>query len=401
MKKIIIILSLIVSLRALAGEKLYLVKLKASNVDERSIFAKYMHIDEISEDSVTSIVREPTYKFLKEKYAHQFINSYMVKELKDDHNKAEIFDFPKGFEEYRNPDEVNADLKKWSQEYSSIAKLESIGKTAENRDIWAMTVTGYKGSLAEKMIPGSLFVGNHHAREHLSTEVALNALHHILENYGKDDRITNLVNNRVIYFIPQLNPDGAHWDLKGQEFQMWRKNRRPGGSYLEIGTDLNRNYPVGWGDPEGSDQGKDRETYAGPRSFSEKETIALRDFVEKRKNISMSLSFHSFGELILYPWAGRLQGLGTAAEAQMKEMAETMAKFTGYKAISSQQLYKSSGEYCDWAFGVHGIYCWTIELPPKGSWNNGDFYPKPALIEGISKQNFEPVLYLIEKSKKS
>jgi len=41
--------------------------------------------------------------------------------------------------------------------------------------------------------------------------------------------------------------------------------------------------------------------FRGPYPFSENETIAVRDFVEGQ-DISISLSFHSFSEVIIYPW---------------------------------------------------------------------------------------------------
>ena len=45
------------------------------------------------------------------------------------------------------------------------------------------------------------------------------------------------------------------------------------------------------------------ETYRGPRAFSEPETAAVRDFILKRaKDIQIYLTFHSYGQMFLYPW---------------------------------------------------------------------------------------------------
>ena len=50
------------------------------------------------------------------------------------------------------------------------------------------------------------------------------------------------------------------------------------------------------------------ETFAGPTPFSEPETIALRDFVSARSSeIKIYLSFHSFGQYVLFPYGHTAQ----------------------------------------------------------------------------------------------
>ena len=67
--------------------------------------------------------------------------------------------------------------------------------------------------------------------------------------------ITEYVNNREIFFVPMLNPDGHVYvqnNHSGPSTSWWRKNRRINGD-LTIGVDLNRNYGFAWGyDDEGS-----------------------------------------------------------------------------------------------------------------------------------------------------
>ena len=63
---------------------------------------------------------------------------------------------------------------------------------------------------------------------------------------GQDPALTNLVNTREIWVLPNVNPDGGEYDIESGFYQWWRKNRRPnpGGSF---GVDLNRNYGYRWG----------------------------------------------------------------------------------------------------------------------------------------------------------
>lgn len=42
------------------------------------------------------------------------------------------------------------------------------------------------------------------------------------------------------------------------------------------------------------------EYYAGPKAFSEKETLALSEFL-KTLNIKLYIDFHSYGQLLMFP----------------------------------------------------------------------------------------------------
>ena len=53
----------------------------------------------------------------------------------------------------------------------------------------------------------------HHAREHLTVEMAVYLLHLFTDNYATDTRIKNVVNSREIWIIPQVNPDGSEYDI--------------------------------------------------------------------------------------------------------------------------------------------------------------------------------------------
>ncbi len=71
-----------------------------------------------------------------------------------------------------------------------------------------------------------------------------------------------------------------------------------------MGVDLNRNYDFKFAlDDIGSSNDPCSEDYRGPYAFSEPETVAVRDFVEKKKDmIVMALNFHAYGNLFIYPF---------------------------------------------------------------------------------------------------
>ena len=103
-----------------------------------------------------------------------------------------------------------------------------------------------------------------------------------------------------MWVAPMVNPDG-HEHTRTQD-RLWRKNRRrnPDGS---IGVDPNRNYGYMWGtlNVNTSSHVPVDETYVGPRAFSEPETRAVRNLVA-RELFGGVLTYHSYSQLILYPW---------------------------------------------------------------------------------------------------
>ena len=71
------------------------------------------------------------------------------------------------------------------------------------------------------------------------------------------------------------------------------------------GVDLNRNYGFMFG--EGASKGYECEgdTYRGPHSFSEPETIAMRDFLtSKQKELKFVYNFHCAGKQFVIPYSG-------------------------------------------------------------------------------------------------
>lgn len=121
-----------------------------------------------------------------------------------------------------------------------------------------------------------------------------------------------------------------------------------------------------------------------------------------QKRIKVLLTFHTFSELVLYPWGNTYddvgQNLGTTEDFKIfKTMAEKMATWNNYKPMQSSDLYIASGDTTDWAYGELGIYAFTFELSPKSLWGGG-FYPGEGAIQSTFDDNLKPMLYLLEYS---
>ena len=222
--------------------------------------------------------------------------------------------------------------------------------------------------------PAVLFMALHHAREHLTVEMALEIIRLFTEGYGSDPALTNLVNTREIWVLPNINPDGGEYDIATGVYQWWRKNRRDN-SDGTFGVDLNRNYGYRWGGP-GSSGSPGDDTYRGPNAFSEPETQAVRDFVEAHPDITAAITFHTYAELILYPYGYTYDDLPPDMSLDdlrtFRKLASDMAATNGYVPQQASDLYTTSGDTVDWLYGAQGIFGFTFEMYPRGA---PGFYP--------------------------
>ena len=358
--------SLLVTAPAFADSLLFQMDVSAADRYERTDLADAgATFLTIREDSATVLGDMETYKAIVEM-------GYDIQAI------AAITDFPSADAAYHNWDETIDALNQAEADYPAICAVESIGQSIEGRDLWAIKISDNVG--VDEGEPVVLFVALHHAREHLTVEVALGIVSDLTENYGTDSEVTELVNANEIWVVPQLNPDGGEYDIQSGSYAMWRKNRRDNGS--TYGVDLNRNYSTYWGG-SGSSGLPSSETYRGTAAFSEPETQAVRDFFADHE-VSTGITFHSYGELVLYPNNGSYDPLDDAVDLQVFElMAEHMAALTGYTDEPGNELYLSAGEMCDWAYHEKGAFAFTIELPTT------TFYPGAGVIPEVVAENVQ------------
>src|SRR4051794_8721729 len=208
---------------------------------------------------------------------------------------ASVKDFPAGDEGYHTYDEMVAEITQASTDHANITQLSSIGKTFEGRDIPVLKISD--NAATDEDEPEVLFTCNMHAREHLTTEMCLHIVQRYTDGYGTDQNVTNMVDNREIFVVPNLNPDGTEFDISGGEYQGWRKNRQPNDDGT-VGTDINRNFSYKWGCCDGSSSSTSAEDYRGPSAGSAPEVAALQNWVGGRQ-IKAHIDFHTFSELVL------------------------------------------------------------------------------------------------------
>jgi carboxypeptidase T len=180
-----------------------------------------------------------------------------------------------------------------------------IGLSYEGRTVWAGKISDNVG--VDEDEPEVLLTHHQHAREHLTVEQALYTLHMLTDEYNVDPRITDIVNNREIWIVFDMNPDGGEYDIATGAYASWRKNRQPNAGTSAIGTDLNRNFDYRWGCCGGSSSTPSSDTYRGASGFSAPETQVVRDFVNSRvvggvQQIKAHIDFHTYAELVMWPY---------------------------------------------------------------------------------------------------
>jgi murein tripeptide amidase MpaA len=166
------------------------------------------------------------------------------------------------FGAYHTYSETEQFLNELHAAYPSITTEKmAIGESWEGRSIWAMRISD--NPQVDEDEPEVLLDALHHAREPMSLEVLLAYMRWLCEEYGSDAEATFLVDNREIWSVPVVNPDGYVYNELAYPTGggMWRKNLRDNGDGT-WGVDPNRNYPYRWGG-DGASEDTDTEIYRG------------------------------------------------------------------------------------------------------------------------------------------
>ena len=210
------------------------------------------------------------------------------------------------------------------------------------------------------------------------------------------------------------------------------------------GVDLNRNYQFEWGAPLGATgplfpgacyAGQNNDVYNGPvdntdndgdcvgaptpecvnedhvdgkdddgdglvdedwwGGNSEPETKFIQDMTEMNDDngdgaseFKATLTYHSYSELVLYPW-GHCTNCQSPDHDQLVYHGDQMATMTDYTNMQSSDLYPTSGDFCDWHYGVHGSYCYTMEIGTA-------FHQRPEDVDHIAVRNNGVAFYMIK-----
>ncbi|KAI4456604.1 protease family m14 carboxypeptidase ab [Holotrichia oblita] len=264
------------------------------------------------------------------------------------------------FDSYHRLSDIHGFLDYLAVTYPTYCKVYVIGSSVQGRPLKVLRISNGNSGNKAVWVDGGM-----HAREWITPASVSYIINHMAHNYDSE---THAIRSLDWYFLPVANPDG--YEYAHTTDRLWRKNRARGGYCT--GTDLNRNYGYRWG---GAGGGKNpcQETYAGTGPFSEPETAAIKDFLQRTsQQWRASISYHSYGQYILYPWGydRKVPPDWTDLQKVAEQAATAMRQATGqYYTVgaAANTLYPASGGSDDWAKGTMKMkYTYTIELRDNG-----------------------------------
>jgi carboxypeptidase T len=285
------------------------------------------------------------------------------------------------FAEYKDYGAITDYLRALVEIAPDRVSLHGIGRSIDGRTIWAVRIGGPAANKTPMLINGT-----QHAREWIAAMTTTCIADRLVRDYDRDPKVRAFVDTTTLWVVPVVNPDGYQYSWSTSRF--WRKNRRGG-----YGVDLNRNWSVAFGGA-GSSGNKRSDIYRGEYAFSEPESAAVRDLA-KREHPALAIDFHSYGQLVLYPWNY------TAKRADDHEQLTSVGNKMGaaihaqhgvqYTVMSGVELYPAAGTAQDFMYGDVGALAYTIELRPK---SRGGFVLPPEQIRPTCDEGLAAVLAL-------
>ncbi|WP_411074364.1 M14 family zinc carboxypeptidase [Streptomyces sp. cmx-4-7] len=290
------------------------------------------------------------------------------------------------FRPYGGPGGLRQEILDTARTHPGLTKVVPIGKTLKGQDILALKISKGAGRSKDGSKPATLYMSNQHAREWITPEMTRRLMHHYLDGYGEDRRITRIVDTTELWFVLSANPDGYDHTHADPANRQWRKNLRDNDGDGRItpgdGVDLNRNFAYKWGyDNEGSSPDPADETFRGKGPMSEPETRAI-DAFQKRIGFAYGINYHSAAQLLLYG-VGWQVATDTPDDVALKALAGTPenSAVPGYRPQVSSELYTTNGEADGHAANVNGMQMFTPEMStcatasrvdPNDAWNPAD-----------------------------
>ncbi|CAG9767506.1 unnamed protein product [Ceutorhynchus assimilis] len=284
-------------------------------------------------------------------------------------------------------------LHRLGRDYPETVTILKLGESYEGRNITAIRLSSGPSTDPSKTKPVIFIDAGIHCREWIAPAVALYIIQQLVEN---PENVV-LYQNVDWVIVPNLNPDG--YEYTQREDRLWRKNRRPNPNPYNncIGTDLNRNFDHYWL-YAGASLNRCSDIYAGPDSFSESESRAIRDyFLANGETIKLYLSFHSYVSMVLYPWGyaptlpedhEELQRLGELAADAIHRSTTINSRYTVNTSFLA--LGPGAGGSDDWVKGVANVslsYCFEL---PHGDSVFPFLFPARQL-PAVVKETFEAI----------
>jgi carboxypeptidase D len=309
------------------------------------------------------------------------LKNYGLETREIPHTAAEIDDSgqsPKGLGEYHGYDATTAFLKSYTNTYPEVCRLVSIGRSEQNRELWALKLTTDPDVTQGK--PKVRLVGGLHGDEAVAVEMCLYFVDLLATGSVTNSRIATLLANTEVWLLPMMNPDG----------------RTLGTRFNAQGYDLNRSFPDGGG------SGLGNPLFGPPLAVTGRpaEVACLMQFCADQ-NFTLAANFHSGSLVVNYPYDDDELGSVDSPspddalfEYVAKEYSSRNAPMRGSAEfaqgiVNGAVWYVVDGGLQDWSYRYLGCNEVTIEL-------SNIKQPAATQLEQLWNDNRESMLSFVE-----
>jgi len=244
-------------------------------------------------------------------------------------------------------------LKSLAQQYPNLVTLETYGTSVDGHPEYVLTLTN-KGDSSAK--PELMITAATHGNERITVDVVLGLVDKLVQGYGKDQRLTDMVNKHIIHWIPAVCVDSYIDDTRANE-----------------GVDPNRSYPY-----PGDDTGHP--------------TSAIQDEVAyfHARDIVGSLDYHAAASMIMFPWAYTYSHIPQADYRKFDDLTTSMAKANGFShGDIASTIYIAPGSSADYWYWKNHTTAIAVEV-------SHDFAASGQHYDDIVGENTESTWRFIE-----
>jgi len=190
--------------------------------------------------------------------------------------------------DYHNYTELISELEQLADSYPTTSQLYIQGSTVEGRQLAVIRISDKVQQERKLLKPMVKLIANMHGNEPVGRELMLALARYLLQNNGRDPRVTRIVEELDIHILPSLNPDGFENATKGVCSGYHIGTGRHNGNLV----DLNRAFPS-W----------DNLTLSQEEltATAEPEVAAIIDWVFSQPFV-LSANFHDGAVVANYPW---------------------------------------------------------------------------------------------------
>ncbi|XP_072163837.1 carboxypeptidase D-like [Diadema setosum] len=258
---------------------------------------------------------------------------------------------------YHSYDDLTNLLGKYAVDYPDISRLSSIGQSVRGKELWVMQITD-NPDIVESEEPWFKYVGNMHGNEVIGRQILIYLIEYLLQNYGKDKRVTRLVNNTNIFIMPTMNPDGFATATVGDCNGVYGRSNANN-------VDLNRNFPDQFHTRTG-DKWKGRQP----------ETELMMRWIEDNPFV-LSANLHGGSLVASYPFDDSRPGRGRTQAKYSKSPDDTLF----------QELARTYANNHRTMHSTTGCPGYANEAFPGGITNGAAWYDVPGGMQDFNYLN--------------